>query len=114
MDSKAKEQRSPARWVAVAAIAAGAAMVAYGAAVNSTPVLVEQRIEAPPSPFGGQDVYGGFGGPDTPATPIMELVTVEMGEGDVVFDVTVGGLERVASGELKRTYSGAPPAACPT
>jgi len=32
----------------------------------------------------------------------------------IVRDVTVGGVVRLANGELKRTYSGKPPALCPT
>ena len=103
-------------WAALAAIVAGAAMVAYGAAFRSTPVLVEHKIEVPASPFGEQGIFGQFppGGPAGPAAPTVELLTIDVSEPGVVFDVTVGGLERLASGEIKRTYSGAPPAACPT
>jgi len=35
-------------------------------------------------------------------------------EGPIVRDVTIGGVMRLASGHLKRTYSGKPPSLCPT
>jgi hypothetical protein len=40
-------------------------------------------------------------------------VALQLSEWALVFDATVGGLTRV-NGELRRTYSGQPPALCPT
>jgi len=40
--------------------------------------------------------------------------SVLMSEPAMVLEVTVGGLTLAASGEIRRTYVGAPPAACPT
>ncbi len=41
--------------------------------------------------------------------------TVAQSEGALIKDVTVGGLERDDSGEIKKTYTGEQaPAACPT
>lgn len=35
-------------------------------------------------------------------------------EPTIVWEVTIGGVMRMANGQLKRTYSGQPPALCPT
>jgi hypothetical protein len=57
-----------------------------------------------------------------PAPPGMRLETVtekyvetsEEPEWEIVWEVTFGGVTRMANGQLKRTYSGKPPALCPT
>ena len=41
------------------------------------------------------------------------VVTLDS-EQSIVRDVTVGGVERLPNGHLKRTYSGKPPTLCPT
>jgi len=35
-------------------------------------------------------------------------------ESEIIFDTTVGGLMRLKTGTLARTYSGKPPSTCPT
>ena len=42
------------------------------------------------------------------------LVAQDDPERAIVRDVTVGGVVRLANGQLQRTYSGKPPALCPT
>jgi hypothetical protein len=48
--------------------------------------------------------------------PVFELVTTGEPEPEskIVSDVTIGGLELLASGIIRRTYSGEPPLLCPT
>ena len=44
----------------------------------------------------------------------LELVAHIEPEWVLVREVTIGGVARLENGELKRTYSGQPPALCPT
>ena len=54
--------------------------------------------------------------PGTKLATVMEkyLEVLQEPEWVLVREVTVGGVTRLANGELKRTYSGKPPALCPT
>jgi hypothetical protein len=58
--------------------------------------------------------------PELPPGMKMEKVTekyvesIEEPEWAIVREVTFGGVVRLANGELKRTYSGKPPALCPS
>ena len=58
--------------------------------------------------------------PFMPAEPGFETVTLSelVSRGDLekvlVREITFGGITRLANGQLKRTYSGKPPALCPT
>lgn len=53
--------------------------------------------------------------PDLPdPEPIFELVPIEEPESKIVSDITIGGLNLLASGIIERTYSGEPPLLCPT
>jgi hypothetical protein len=63
------------------------AMLVYGVFANSITVLPQQDDEAS---------------------------GIELTESQVIRDVTVGGLTRLDSGTIQRTYSGKPPEACPT
>jgi hypothetical protein len=63
----------------------GAAMFLYGVSMHALPVFSENNDR-------------GF------AT----------GEPALIKEVSIGGLERKADGTLHKTYSGKPPAACPT
>jgi hypothetical protein len=95
----------------------GVASVVFAAGFRAFPVLVEKQEmppPPPPPPPGMEDMDPWGPGSVAPAGPITVLVPEETPEPEVVREVTVGGLERMASGELKRTYSGAPPSACPT
>jgi len=119
------------------------ASIHYGAAYHSVPVLVEQEEEveidvpnpfalppglAPDSPLAQTPPFGDpslgpppFGPAPFEVPAIKQVVTrvtqttKEMPEPALIRDVTVGGVVRLASGELKRTYSGDQgPSLCPT
>ncbi len=116
-------------------LAVGIASIVYGTSHHTEQVFEEQEIEIalapPPLPsemngppgFGGPSEFGGlpgelqpFGAPPPELQKVKQKVYVGTQEPELalVRDVTIGGLERLASGELRRTYSGAPPSLCPT
>ncbi|MBN2023126.1 MAG: hypothetical protein JW809_10065 [Pirellulales bacterium] len=96
----------------------------------------EMPPDVPPEDMGGPPGADEFGGPPgfgepsdfgppgafgPPALPpelrkIKQIILVGIQEPEMrlVRDVTVGGLARLESGELKRTYTGEPPSLCPT
>jgi hypothetical protein len=110
----------------------GLVSIIYGAIFHSSPVLVEQEtkttidvpLEFPPppgeaSPNGGPAFPGGapFGGPLQFIKKTVtrgDLVSVVESEAAMTREVTFGGVVRLDSGELKRTYSGKGPALCPS
>lgn len=55
-------------------------------------------------------------GPPPEVQKIKQIVMIskEEPENQVVFEITIGGLALLETGELKRTYTGAPPSLCPT
>ncbi|MHC4758922.1 MAG: hypothetical protein ACYTE8_09705 [Planctomycetota bacterium] len=67
-------------------------MIVYGLGFNTTTVAIPATAQ--------------------PAAPGQSII--QLSESEVIFDTTVGGLRRVDSGSLIRTYSGKPPSACPT
>jgi len=72
----------------------------------------EQPPLFPPDPFGPP---GALGGP--PAyieEEETERIFQDEPEWKLIREVSVGGVTRLANGELKRTYSGQPPSVCPT
>ncbi len=50
---------------------------------------------------------------DAPSLPSITMASVTT-EPALIREVTIGGLVREASGQLKKTYSGQAPKACPT
>ncbi len=119
------------------------ASIWYGAASHSVPVLVEQEEEVeidvpdpfalppglpPDLPFGQTPPFGDpslgppafgpapFGVPGIKQVDTRVIQTTkEIPEPALIRDVTVGGVVRLASGQLKRTYRGdRPPSLCPT
>jgi hypothetical protein len=95
---------------AVLLVVLGAAAIVYAAALHVVPVFVEQaKPAAPPAPA----VEEGSA-PAPQAAPAKELVASAESEPSLVREVTVGGVVRTPSGEIKRTYSGQAPALCPT
>ena len=111
----------------------GIASLIYGARHHSVTV-VEEREEtitiphpfAPP-PFMQEFVPPGMepppfmmdpppfpGGPPPIVEKIIKEVRKDEGELTLIREVTFGGVALLASGELKRTYSGEPPLLCPT
>lgn len=118
----------------------GIASLVWSAKHHVLEIYEEQEIKisiAPPpemmQPMGPGGPHGGME-PDFPGQPGMggmppfmagpppELQTVtqfvlvskEEPESQAVFEITIGGLARLETGELKRTYSGASPSLCPT
>ena len=71
--------------VSIAILAAGLALLLYGALFHVQPVFSENNDKG--------------------------LATAES---VLVKEVSIGGLKRDANGNLHKTYSGKPPAACPT
>lgn len=95
---------------AVALITAGVAMLIYGAAFHSAMVVAEPEskpdnalIQQPPHADGTEEHIG-----------VMK--ELQLSEVVITRDITVGGLVRLTSGLIKRTYTGdKPPASvCPT
>jgi hypothetical protein len=52
--------------------------------------------------------------PDVTTQHVAEWLNLDLREPAIIRDATVGGLVRLDSGAIKRTYSGKPPSACPT
>ena len=71
--------------VSMAIVVGGAVLLAYGLFFHSAIISSAQDTEA-----------------------------VAQAETSLIKEVTVGGLKRDASGEIKKTYSGKAPKACPT
>ncbi len=106
--------------------------MAWGARHHTLEIHEEQEIEisiAPPPEMMQPMVPPGFDNPPgmegmppfIPAPPpemrtVKQIVLVgkEEPEGRAVFEVTIGGLALLETGELQRTYRGAPPSLCPT
>ncbi len=114
----------------VLVIAGGLASLIYGAMFHSAPVVQTRETETtidvplpvpPPRPFGEASPFPG-GGPMGPAPAFIkktvkrsEDVTLQESEPSLIQEITFGGVTRLASGEIKRTYSGDKgPALCPT
>ena len=120
-------------------LAAGVGSLLYGSLFHRVTVDVEKQreisIAVPTFPGPGEMPFqpqgfaapGGMppsGGPmqDFSMPPGLKMETViekyseaqEESEWTVVWEVTIGGVTRLANGQLKRTYSGKPPALCPT
>ena len=90
------------------------AMVAYGAAFHSQPVQMEQKVDT--SQFSSSGGWPpGFPGPAVEELPeLVEIIILEESEPELIREVSFGGVVRLPSGEVKRTYSGRPPSQCPT
>ena len=71
------------------------AALIYGTIFHSTTILARQSDE-------------------TTAQQVAEPAGMKLREPTIIRDTTVGGLVRLDSGVIRRTYSGNPPAACPT
>jgi hypothetical protein len=120
-------------------LAGSTASLFYGAWRHSAPVVADQEKEVtieipadfppvpgdqfPPMPGvepGGPPFPGGnpFEGPPAmikKTVKQIDRITKLESEPDLIREITVGGVERLASGELKQTYSGDKgPSLCPT
>jgi hypothetical protein len=114
-------------------ITGGLASLIYGALFHSARVLedhetqttIEVPSEFPPPPMDGPSAGPPsfpdgtpFGGPPSfvkKTVTQIELVTAVESEPELTREITFGGVARLDSGELKRTYSGTKgPALCPS
>ena len=110
--------------------ALGIAFWFWGAKHHVQKVFEEQEIEItiaspelmlPPEALGGPalEMDGGVP-PWAPPPPMLQkvkqivLISKDEPEPRLVFEVTIGGLALLETGELQRTYRGAPPSLCPT
>jgi hypothetical protein len=92
-------------------------MLIYGAVWHNSPVLVEEEKTPPPPPPPPPPGFFGQGPPPDfhrPQKPLIFIKTIHEPEYALILEATRGGVVRLDSGQLKRTYSGAPPAGCPT
>ena len=116
--------------LALGGVAAGVAFIGYGYAFHTATVLVEGEAPAaeppppdaqPPAPPEEPPPPSWMAAPQPPRPvepppppPPPAKQPVELGEWDLVRDATVGGIKRMADGQLARTYVGGPGKACPT
>lgn len=92
-------------------VGVGLALLVYGAAFRRLSVLVPQEALLPPQLVPDAPSLLLSGGP---AAPEPVLVETQLPEPAFTRDVTVGGIIRLATGELRRTYAGEAPSQCPT
>ena len=96
-------------------VGVGLALLVCGAAFRRLSVLVPQEALLPPQLVPDapslllSDPLGGG-----PAGPEPVLAETQLPEPAFTRDVTVGGIIRLATGELRRTYAGEAPSQCPT
>ncbi len=95
-------------------LAGAVALVTCGAVLHARPVLVEQDFTPPAALSAGRPPGLPWGLPAPPPSQTAQLVPIRESEAELVRDVTFGGVIRLESGELKRTYSGEAPSLCPT
>ena len=109
-------------------LAGGLACLVYGAAVHQAPVTHEEQLPVPmppPPPFLPDGPFGldgpgngSFMPPELGSAPFLEkptqIVSEAFREARLVRETTVGGVTRLVSGELRRTYTGDAPSLCPT
>ncbi|MHC4395679.1 MAG: hypothetical protein ACYS1A_08485 [Planctomycetota bacterium] len=86
-------------------ILAGLAMLIYGTASNSVTVVAQKETQT-------EDTFIQIIPSDKP--PSVQTENLQISESDVIRDVTVGGLVRLSTGMIKRTYTGEPDLLCPT
>jgi len=110
----------------ISMLALGIVSLFWGAKRHVQKVFEEQEIEItiaspelmlPPEAL-GVPMPGpmGFETPPPMLQKVKQIVLVGNDEPEprLVFEVTIGGLALLETGELQRTYRGAPPSLCPT
>ena len=111
----------------VVLVVLGAAAIVYGAAfhvlpVHPAPATPSEPTAAPaPEPFAAPSPESFMGLPGRAAPPKVQEPIAEKApapimesEPALVREVSVGGVTLSEAGDIRRTYSGAPPAQCPT
>ncbi len=83
-------------------VPAAVAALVYGFIFHSTLILAQPGDEVEED------------SPHETAQHVIEWLDLDLREPAIIRDVTVGGLVRLDSGAIRRTYSGKPPSACPT
>ncbi|MHC4085346.1 MAG: hypothetical protein ACYSWZ_02880 [Planctomycetota bacterium] len=103
------DSRCQSKWISnkrlifsVLLVPAAMAALVYGIVFHSTTILAQASDEIEED------------SPDVTTRHITEWLSLDLREPAIIRDVTVGGLVRLDSGDIKRTYSGKPPSACPT
>ena len=100
-----------------------AAIILYAVVHNTIPVLVETTVERIPEPKDLSTLDPATMTPEEiekalnpDPIPVKQIVTQQLPEQAVVKDVTVGGVEYLADGKIKRTYGEGEETAdvCPT
>ncbi len=94
-------------------VSVGLSLIVYGVRFHSEPVLVEQEVE-PPAAEPAPPLFFTSRPPVIAPPAGKELVSLRESEPHLIREITVGGVTRLDSGEIKRTYTGKPPTACPT
>lgn len=98
-------------------------LVLFAVKKHYIPVLIEKNVEILPPPQEINPLDAMQMSPEEldkalNPEPVIEkrLETQQLPEQAVIFDVTIGGVEHLADGTIKRTYSegGEMPEACPT
>ena len=87
-------------------ILAGLAMLIYGITFNSATVVAEKEADKTSVQTAPDDKPYSY--------QIESFQTLQLSEPQVTRDVTVGGLVRLSTGTIKRTYTGKPDLLCPT
>jgi hypothetical protein len=121
--------------LSIVLLAGAVGLLIYGARFHAVPVSHEEEIEvsvAPPMPLApptlpGEPPFGQPGeGPvfvdpfQGALPPFLQtikkkhIVTENESEPRLIREVTFGGVARLSSGSLVRTYTGQPPSLCPT
>ena len=111
----------------VVLVVLGAAAIVYGAVFHVLPVLPapatpsEPTVAPAPEPSAAPSLNAFLGLPGSVAAPkVREPVAKEApapimeSEPALVREVSVGGVTLSEAGDIRRTYSEAPPAQCPT
>ncbi len=103
------DSRCQSKWVSnkrlifsLLLVPAAMAALVYGIVFHSTTILAQVSDEIEED------------SPDATAQHVAETLSLDLREPAIIRDATVGGLIRLDSGAIKRTYSGKPPSACPT
>lgn len=108
--------KTPRLLAPVFAVLIGVGSLILGFGFHSRTVSYDEQVEIPAPPVPIDPYTGRPIGPPIEPQIITETREVNEPEPRLVLEVTRGGVVRLASGEIKRTYFGAeqPPSLCPT